>query len=191
MSIATKLQALQTDITNARTAITNKGGTVTSGGGSSQLATDIATIPTGGNDRVIYSYVSDFTSSKATNIIVLEENLTAVTHNTSLTFQTGDLVLVELTSGYAENLDPTSLGTSKDRFVIGCRVSPDGQLYLNGSVSTLDLNGYVSFTGGTFDIAITLSGSTLTITPSNGLNISYSYATAARVNVRSITVVRL
>ena len=48
MSIASELSALQTDITNARTAITNKGGTVTSGGGSSQLATDIATIPTSG-----------------------------------------------------------------------------------------------------------------------------------------------
>lgn len=47
MSISTALTALNTDIQNARTAITNKGGTVTSGGGSSQLATDIATIPSG------------------------------------------------------------------------------------------------------------------------------------------------
>lgn len=48
MTIASALTALNTDIVNARTAITTKGGTVTSGGGSSQLATDIATIPTGG-----------------------------------------------------------------------------------------------------------------------------------------------
>ena len=47
MTIASALTALNQDITAARTAITNKGGTVTSGGGSSQLATDIATIPSG------------------------------------------------------------------------------------------------------------------------------------------------
>ena len=46
MTIASALTSLNTDIQNARTAITAKGGTVTSGGGSSQLATDIATIPT-------------------------------------------------------------------------------------------------------------------------------------------------
>jgi len=47
MSIASQLTYLQEDVTNARTAIVNKGGTVTTGGGSYQLATDIATIPTG------------------------------------------------------------------------------------------------------------------------------------------------
>lgn len=46
MTIASALTALNTDIQNARTAITNKGGTVTVDGGSSQLATDIATITT-------------------------------------------------------------------------------------------------------------------------------------------------
>lgn len=55
MTIASALTALNTDIVNARTAITNKGGTVTSGGGSSQLATDIATIPSGGSAPVITS----------------------------------------------------------------------------------------------------------------------------------------
>ncbi len=55
MTIASALTALNTDIVNARTAITNKGGTVTSGGGSSQLATDIATIPSGGSSPVITS----------------------------------------------------------------------------------------------------------------------------------------
>lgn len=48
MTIASALSDLNTDIQNARTAITNKGGTVTVDGGSSQLATDIATIPSGG-----------------------------------------------------------------------------------------------------------------------------------------------
>ncbi len=52
MTIASALTALNTDIQNARTAITNKGGTVTSGGGSSQLATDIATIPSGGGEDI-------------------------------------------------------------------------------------------------------------------------------------------
>lgn len=49
MTIASALTALNTDVQNARTTITNKGGTVTVDGGSSQLATDIATIPTGGS----------------------------------------------------------------------------------------------------------------------------------------------
>ena len=47
MTIASTLTALNQDIQNARTAITAKGGTVTVNGGSSQLATDIATISTG------------------------------------------------------------------------------------------------------------------------------------------------
>ena len=56
MTIASALTALNTDIQNARTAITNKGGTVTSGGGSSQLATDIATIPSGSGYSEFPSY---------------------------------------------------------------------------------------------------------------------------------------
>lgn len=53
MTIASALENLNTDIINARTAITTKGGTVTVNGGSSQLATDIATIPTGGSATLI------------------------------------------------------------------------------------------------------------------------------------------
>jgi hypothetical protein len=53
MTIASALTALNTDIVNARTAITNKGGTVTSGGGSSQLATDIASIPSSGGSGIL------------------------------------------------------------------------------------------------------------------------------------------
>ena len=65
MTIASALTAMNTDIQNARTAITNKGGTVTSGGGSSQLATDIATIPSGGSAPVITSLnVTPSTSSQ-------------------------------------------------------------------------------------------------------------------------------
>lgn len=66
MTIASALDALNTDIQNARTAITNKGGTVTANGGSSQLATDIATIPSGsGSTPVIESLsVTPTTSSQ-------------------------------------------------------------------------------------------------------------------------------
>lgn len=53
MTIASALENLNTDIINARTAITTKGGTVTANGGSSQLATDIATIPTGGGSATL------------------------------------------------------------------------------------------------------------------------------------------
>lgn len=55
MTIASALQSLNTDIQNARAVITNKGGTVTANGGSSQLATDIATIPSGGTDNRFYT----------------------------------------------------------------------------------------------------------------------------------------
>ena len=53
MSIASELTALQGDITAARSAITAKGGTVTQNGGSSQLAADIATIPSGGGGSFV------------------------------------------------------------------------------------------------------------------------------------------
>ena len=45
MSISEQLVALKNDVDSARTAILAKGGTVTQNGGSSQLATDISTIP--------------------------------------------------------------------------------------------------------------------------------------------------
>jgi uncharacterized ParB-like nuclease family protein len=64
MTIASALTALNTDIQNARTAITNKGGTVTSGGGSSQLATDIATIPTGSSPVISSLNVTPTTSQQ-------------------------------------------------------------------------------------------------------------------------------
>ena len=47
MTIACKLALLQEDIVNARREITAKGGTIAPDGGSSQLAQDIATIPSG------------------------------------------------------------------------------------------------------------------------------------------------
>lgn len=52
MSIASELTALQNDVTAARAAITAKGGSVTPNGGTSQLATDIATIPSGGGGTI-------------------------------------------------------------------------------------------------------------------------------------------
>lgn len=59
MTVANALNALNTDIQNARMAITNKGGTVTANGGSSQLANDIATIPSGGTTDVPLTRISD------------------------------------------------------------------------------------------------------------------------------------
>lgn len=47
MSVASKLEELRADVTNARAAITAKGGVITIGGGSSQLAADIGTISSG------------------------------------------------------------------------------------------------------------------------------------------------
>ena len=64
MTIESALTALNTDIQNARTAITNKGGTVTSGGGSSQLATDIATIPTASSPVITSLSVTPTTSAQ-------------------------------------------------------------------------------------------------------------------------------
>lgn len=65
MTIASALADLNTDIQNARTAITNRGGTVTSGGGSSQLATDIETIPQG---------IEDISTPEEMDANLIEEN---------------------------------------------------------------------------------------------------------------------
>lgn len=65
MTIASKLALLQDDIVNARNAIVAKGGTITSDGGSSQLAQDIATIPSvvsgiprGVDNNGVYGYLT-------------------------------------------------------------------------------------------------------------------------------------
>lgn len=73
MTIASALASLNTDIQNARTAITNMGGTVTSGGGSSQLATDIGTIPTGGGDSGYKLTVSHYCESEDGVKLVINE----------------------------------------------------------------------------------------------------------------------
>ena len=99
MTIASALTALNTDIVNARTAITNKGGTVTVNGGSSQLATDIATIPTGEQDiepsafyddsgTKIGCYFMNFTDANNTTYKVISLN----------TFSNGKLVSVNTAS---------------------------------------------------------------------------------------------
>lgn len=52
MSIATALTALNSDVVNARNKIVEMGGAVTPKGGTNQLATDIATIPQGGETLI-------------------------------------------------------------------------------------------------------------------------------------------
>lgn len=86
MSIASELTALQNDVTAARAAITAKGGSVTQNGGTSQLATDIATIPSGGggsfvgiprevsNQGVYQIPQTDFTFSTPNNATDLGDN---------------------------------------------------------------------------------------------------------------------
>lgn len=73
MDIASELTALQQDITSARSAIVAKGGTVTDGGGSSQLATDIETIQTGGGttlNKYTYAFTtSNFNYTRLENIV--------------------------------------------------------------------------------------------------------------------------
>ncbi len=73
MTVASALTALNQDITAARTAITDKGGTVTSGGGSSQLATDIATIPSGGGSS----------GTPYTTIVALENTMRGTSEDAS------------------------------------------------------------------------------------------------------------
>ena len=48
MSIATSLQKLETDITNAYSAINTKGGTIPSNKNTNNLSTAISSIPSGG-----------------------------------------------------------------------------------------------------------------------------------------------
>lgn len=94
MTIASALVALNTDIQNARTAITNKGGTVTANGGSSQLATDIATIPSGDTsdiEEALHNINSGGATTRyiawtvATNTILTNTTYWAYTFSSSIT----------------------------------------------------------------------------------------------------------
>ena len=58
--IATQLQQLSTDRQNISAAITAKGGTVAAGDGFDNFASDIATIPTGGEMPELYGVPYDY-----------------------------------------------------------------------------------------------------------------------------------
>lgn len=86
MSIATNLEKLETDITNAYSAINTKGGTIPSDKNTNNLATAISSIPSGGGEAVIekdvnfYDYdgtlVDSYTSSEFANLSSLPSNPT-------------------------------------------------------------------------------------------------------------------
>lgn len=89
MSIASALTALAGDISAARAAVEAKGGTVTVGGGSSQLATDIASISSGAiEDNVKYCSSVSFTGTLPSIFNVDGSRLSTLrnfcSHNTSL-----------------------------------------------------------------------------------------------------------
>jgi hypothetical protein len=86
MSIATNLEKLETDITNAYSAINTKGGTIPSDKNTNNLSTAISSIPSGGGDVVIekdvnfYDYdgtlVDSYTNSEFANLSELPNNPT-------------------------------------------------------------------------------------------------------------------
>lgn len=86
MSIATNLEKLETDITNAYSAINTKGGAIPSDKNTNNLSTAISSIPSGGGDAVIekdvnfYDYggtlVDSYTSSEFANLSSLPNNPT-------------------------------------------------------------------------------------------------------------------
>lgn len=128
MTVASALTALNQDITAARTAITNKGGTVTSGGGSSQLATDIATIPTGGSAPVITSLnVTPTTSAQTITAPSGTDgyspvNVAAVTATIDANIQAGnikkDVQILGVTGTYeGSGGSSTKYGASIDNFL--------------------------------------------------------------------------
>jgi len=119
MTISSELTALQQDITNARTAVINKGGTVTTSGGSSQLATDIATIPQG---------VSDVATSQEMDANLIVTNAGKMYHYTGTTtanYVNGRYYLVK---NYDTRIDFSKVGAN--------------YVFENSDVLTLDQNKY-------------------------------------------------
>ena len=169
MTIASALSALSQDITNARTAITNKGGTVTSGGGSSQLATDIATIPTGGYSELPSYQVSSGVASRRT-VALTGNEFNGITEIGNWAFE----YCFYSSSGITGDLDFSSLT------VVGY-----GGLYyaFNGcsgltsvdlsSLTTVGQSGLSNTFNGCFRIAGALDLSSLTSIGTRGLEMAF------------------
>ena len=58
MTIASEIQRIQTNIANSYTVCNNKGATMPVTQDSDNLATTIASIPTGGGDPQVYSVIN-------------------------------------------------------------------------------------------------------------------------------------
>lgn len=58
MTIASEIQRIQTNIANAYTACSNKGATLPATQDSDNLATTIASIPSGGSDPQMYNIIN-------------------------------------------------------------------------------------------------------------------------------------
>lgn len=144
MTIASALTALNQDIQDARTAITSKGGTVTVDGGSSQLATDIATIPTGGTIDSLT--ITPTTSSQTITASGGVDGYSPITVNA-------------VTSSIDANITAGNIKSGVSILGVNGNV-----VELNGETRTVSLTGFgQTFTPSTGKNAIT----SITINPSN------------------------
>lgn len=180
MTIASALTALNQDIQNARTAITNKGGTVTANGGSSQLATDIATIPSGGSAPVIESL-----------------SVTPTTSAQTITAPSG-------TDGYSP-VNVSAVTASIDNNIVASNIK-SGVSILGVSGNVTALNGetrtatLTSSAGNTFtpssgknaitSITVTPNNQTRSVTPSTSsqtLSVNSGYSGNGTIMVNAVT----
>lgn len=179
MSIATELTALQSNLANAKTAVTNKGGTV-GDTGLAGLASEIATIPSGGTPEVekkdinFYDYdgtrVASWTLSELSEATALPEN---PTHQ--------GLVA----DGW--NWTLAQLKTQNSKMNVGQHYTPaDGSTHIFVNVDSnfknptvgIGLNGTATIDWG--------DGNTSTLTGSNAntrVETSHTYSTAGKYEV--------